>query len=564
MIDIQSLLQEFDDVIIQRGEAYYRDGNVTDLQEVASGEYQAVVEGSEDYDVSIVLHGDDDCSFDCDCPYWNAPYCKHVVAVLLAIEEQQKQSKDNASFLPSGKSAPSHSLSLADLSKEQLAKLLEDLMDTYPETEDWLRARLSPPSDALQAYCRLIRQSAAPYSKRHYIEYRDMPKALLGAENALEYLSGMIDLADITQTVDFCVMVIRETMSIMDDGDDSNGQAGGIIEECLAELDSLFHQRVQTADNQVREKYFDQLLRVAQSDLFDGWPNWNDRIIDQCSLLADLVPPFQEQLLQYQRHMLEKAQAEQGYAQSYAMETAQKKYYHMLTRWRGNSEAAAYVSAHMDNDFFRTSIIEACLQEKQYDKAIALCLEAEQADDSHRYSSYKWQEYRYHIYKQTGDVEAQKKLAETLLLSGHDKFYDDLRSLYASEQWPSKREELLDKLNSPYPNLYLNIITKESDKPRLMAHLRQTPESIFALYTYLLPDYDDEIREIFLSALRTNASHALDRKAYHNVCLKICLFKEAFGQEPTLAIIREFQRDYPRRRAFQDELEKCFTTVRKK
>lgn len=43
MIDIQSLLKEFDGEIIERGKAYYHDGRVVELKKVFPGEYHAKV-----------------------------------------------------------------------------------------------------------------------------------------------------------------------------------------------------------------------------------------------------------------------------------------------------------------------------------------------------------------------------------------------------------------------------------------------------------------------------------------------------------------------------------------
>ncbi|MCI5957737.1 MAG: hypothetical protein MRZ54_12225 [Clostridiales bacterium] len=81
-----------------------------------------------------------------------------------------------------------------------------------------------------------------------------MPRALRGAESALGYLMKMEEGSDVTQNIDFCWMVIGETMRILDNGDDSDGRVGGVIEKCVEYLEKLWMQHVLPSDNQAREK----------------------------------------------------------------------------------------------------------------------------------------------------------------------------------------------------------------------------------------------------------------------------------------------------------------------
>ncbi|MCI5957738.1 MAG: hypothetical protein MRZ54_12230 [Clostridiales bacterium] len=196
----------------------------------------------------------------------------------------------------------------------------------------------------------------------------------------------------------------------------------------------------------------------------------------------------------------------------------------------------------MENDFFRKQLIEEYTQQKQFDKAVALCLASEQACGSSRVSSHEWQKRRYDIYDKTGDVDAQRQVAEALLVEGHSEYYGCLHKPYAAGQWPRKREELLERLSGFQPLVYLKIITEEADKPRVIAYLREKPFAVFRLYPHLLPYYAGEVREIFLLALRGCAAHASDRRDYQDVCCKIGAFAKAFGNEAAAELIREMRR----------------------
>ena len=72
-----------------RGKEYFRDEAVSDMVR-RGNRVTAEVEGSDLYEVTIVLGDDDDepvAEAECTCPYdWDG-YCKHVVAVLLKLAQ---------------------------------------------------------------------------------------------------------------------------------------------------------------------------------------------------------------------------------------------------------------------------------------------------------------------------------------------------------------------------------------------------------------------------------------------------------------------------------------------
>src|SRR5215471_18729584 len=67
-----------------RGKEYFRDGAVSDVIR-RGNRVTAEVEGSDLYEVMIVLDDGGVAEARCTCPYdWDG-YCKHVVAVLLKL-----------------------------------------------------------------------------------------------------------------------------------------------------------------------------------------------------------------------------------------------------------------------------------------------------------------------------------------------------------------------------------------------------------------------------------------------------------------------------------------------
>lgn len=75
---------------LKKGEDYYRRKKVTKLKEEDAEEWTAVVNGREAYDVEVSLEDDEITEVYCDCvAHTENDFCKHVIAVLFAIQEKE-------------------------------------------------------------------------------------------------------------------------------------------------------------------------------------------------------------------------------------------------------------------------------------------------------------------------------------------------------------------------------------------------------------------------------------------------------------------------------------------
>lgn len=125
----------------ERGLQYLHSGAVRRM--VRRGDQVlARVEGGHyrPYKVRIRLKGAAIREARCDCPYEWGGWCKHIVAVLLAMLYQPERVKERAAI---------ESL-LDDLSPEQLRQLILDLSDRYPRLiariERWVNSSRSADS----------------------------------------------------------------------------------------------------------------------------------------------------------------------------------------------------------------------------------------------------------------------------------------------------------------------------------------------------------------------------------------------------------------------------------
>jgi non-specific serine/threonine protein kinase len=86
-----------DSASIRRGHAYYNEGRVWDVELIGSRKAICSVEGtSDEYTVEIeVDKKSGELNFDCDCPYAENHFCKHMVAAALELSAYLKSEKDD-------------------------------------------------------------------------------------------------------------------------------------------------------------------------------------------------------------------------------------------------------------------------------------------------------------------------------------------------------------------------------------------------------------------------------------------------------------------------------------
>ena len=129
----------FEEKILQRARSY--SDAVLSLEEVRSGEWEAEVEGSENYIVTVWLDGVKIIDSECDCPYDFGQYCKHQGAVFYALRDRLN-----------GKKPPKNEREeqneklrnvLTELGKDELVTLLAKYAKKYEQIEEDIWARYS-------------------------------------------------------------------------------------------------------------------------------------------------------------------------------------------------------------------------------------------------------------------------------------------------------------------------------------------------------------------------------------------------------------------------------------
>ncbi len=156
--------------ILERGQAYFAEGRVSELERAEDG-YTAIVNGTEEYEVEILL--DDEDSIEdmlCDCPYAeDGNYCKHMAAVLFAVEAKPLTKKVKKQRLAPG-------ALVEKIPDGQLRPLLTELVSADEKLYRALLLRYG--ETALDECVKTLKKELAAigdqYADRHgYVNYRD-------------------------------------------------------------------------------------------------------------------------------------------------------------------------------------------------------------------------------------------------------------------------------------------------------------------------------------------------------------------------------------------------------
>lgn len=149
---IQNVAYYFDDLTLKRGFQYYKQKRVQPFTMPEPRRINALVEGREDYRVTIDLDGFSQCR--CNCPV--SGYCKHMAAVLLIYAEQQNRSVQAlanakaASFTPKIPKYAERQSTGPDVTREQQTKeyAVRIANGTISEWREYFQFCISPMAHA--------------------------------------------------------------------------------------------------------------------------------------------------------------------------------------------------------------------------------------------------------------------------------------------------------------------------------------------------------------------------------------------------------------------------------
>ncbi len=252
--------------ILARGLDYYERGQIASMS-IEGEKIRARVNGSYGtYNVEIAIE-DGTLQADCDCPY-DGYGCKHIVAVLYKWISGSKY----IDVKKSRKGKLDIEKELGKLSKDTLVSILVDLINNYEDSKRDVVLRLSGNPDAIDAGKEIIISQIrdAFYTRDDFIDYR----AVFGVVKKLEEIKDKTLTLPPDARSSLLRFLAKGSYDAIEYTDDSSGELGGFIVDCLTDLGKSIHeQKLSFEDNKKLIMENLELLDNEEYGLEEGYTN---------------------------------------------------------------------------------------------------------------------------------------------------------------------------------------------------------------------------------------------------------------------------------------------------
>lgn len=240
--------------VFARGQTYASSGAIESLQTPAlePGEQaavQAVVQGTQTYQVRVCIDADDELDGECDCPHaQDGNFCKHLVAVCLAwrgelggaAPAQDPQAvKKIAAVAKRARTLASNREALQRFVQGQSAAALAERLWAWAESDRNLMADLK--AWAVQHSAagdpKALRSAITGLmaSRRDYLDWRESGAYAHQAGKVLPLLRESLE-RNPEQTRELCEHALRCVYKVAENADDSDGEIGGLMEDVMGVL----------------------------------------------------------------------------------------------------------------------------------------------------------------------------------------------------------------------------------------------------------------------------------------------------------------------------------------
>lgn len=548
-----------DHQILERGRDYYKSGHVTDLEEVEDGAWQAVVAGTEDYDV-VIEQDEEGLLCTCTCPYDWGPYCKHVVAVLFAIRAETKGGKARQKEKKQQKE--SVKAVLERLSHEQLVALLMEQIKKDKSLANQITLQFSQDEPGKAMYARIVQDSLRQGMGRDgFIDYASGRRAAKGVWELLNRAKALIDGGQAHKVIPLLQAVIETMTPALQYADDSDGEISGCIEEAFEHLERAARQ----LDSGQKTDLFAYCLSEAFEEQYQGWDSGWTFLMQA----ADLVTTRQqrEALFAAADRMAAQRGERHPDLRHYEFDDARAIHLKLSVMEREDSpqEIHDFLLKHVHLSDVRKQLIALYIEQKQYAAAAKLCQEG-----IDRYKHLPglvndFQRLLLEIAEHEGSTEKVVEFAGKLMLESHefDLYYDKLKKAVPASQWPAFVEGLIARVtkqqaNTWYaPRLLAALYAREGMWERLLNVAQGGDLNVLHQYGEQLEKrFPVELCAIYERIVYKGLEHSSSRDRYREMCAHIKHIKKLGQREQAEAIVERLKASYPQRRAMLEELAK--------
>ena len=413
-----------------------------------------------------------------------------------------------------------------------------------------------------QAYTERVGKLINKYGDRYgFIEYRStfdfnraVSRILDEAADAMENHKWEVAIAVLSG-------VAAAGDDILNSGDDSAGELGGIVDECFQMWRQLCDE--ESLPEHIKSEIFDlALTRFNEKDLkgWDWWWDWMDMAIE----FAD-TPERQNRIFKALDGI--KPQGDDWSAKHDA-QTAQKYKLKLMSQCGTAEEQHKFMYDNVANPDFRKRLIQMAWDKGDYQEALRLAKDGVNHDVEWAGLVSDWHKWEYKIYQKTGDNGNALQLARYFFFKGSrwgekefsmETMYSAMKNLVPNTEWRKYVEILISEAQRETDSSRLLFIyTEEKMWDEYMEYIRKNPSInlIDKSPKEVKDKFKKEVINLYTTNVRKFFQLASSRDSYREgVDLLRNLIKYGGKAEADKIVIEQKSRT-PRRPALIDELSK--------
>jgi uncharacterized Zn finger protein len=550
--------------ILKKGLSYFKNNKVVDFDEVSKGQFEATVEGTEDYTVQIQINNGAIVEKICSCPYDIGPVCKHIAAVLFYMQQdelniQAKAKTTKSDFLKPKSAAKTvfekFEETLSKLSQEELKRYLLDYAKEEPGFRKHFMMRFKPTktNNSKEYFVKQV-QAILRKAKRKY-GYIDTSNArVVGIEvgKLNDVADQFVETENWEVAFNISTAIIESLIEVYGSSDDSYGEMGASFDNAIL---ILWEIAISDLSEDFREMFFNYCASKFQSNIFSEWGH----DLELMSIAVDLLKTEQEgEYLLKLTHEVKKSE--------YIFEKIQKIQFDIIYKSQGEEKAILFLEKNLKNEILLEEAIKFALKKAEYEKAIKYAHKGiEDSKGQWNRNGLKWYKYLLNIAEIQNDTEKIVEYATYLLLNSKEStqvYLTILKNNIAPQDWNSFIDQLISDISKKdfyfIESLLFNIFTSEERWADLIK-LAQKTDSLRNLETYekiLSTRYPQEMSEKYSEFIIKYLKENVGRDHYQLMCRCIRRMKKWGPNEIVLALIEKLRQQHPSRYALLEELDK--------
>lgn len=566
-IPLSHFEEYIDEPILKRGLSYFKNGFVHEPEEIRPGDYEAVVEGSEDYTVKLSIRNRVITEHSCDCSYDMGPVCKHVAAVIFYLEQEKLGLTQNTK---KGSSKKAKASSSKPSKRKTIAQQVDDLLGKVTHDELILFVRNQAANDSL--FRDSLLASFAQYNPNESKAlYAKQVKTLIkvargkygfldssGAEYVSNELSSMLGLANHyirkgnhKSAFFICTAIMDELISALEYADDMDGHLTDTIYDAFDTLATIAQE---DPPEEVRKLIFKYCLTSFSKRSFSGW-DWHLNFLHLAAYMLSTDSEMEE---------LFKRIAAIPKSSEYEVKKAQEIQYDVLLKRKGESVAQKYLEQNIDNPSFRARAIQDALDQKDYEKATALANDGIDQSSGYPGLIIDWYDWLLKIAESQNDTERIILYARYLLLKSHNPkrdYYQILKEIVPTEEWTNLVEAIVQEAmeRKPYyrTDLVASIFIREEWWSRLLDLVKKeyTLDQLAKYEKLLAQHFPSELADLYAERIIRYVENHVGRSHYRTACKYIRKMIKLGAREKADEVISQLRQTHYRKKALMEELD---------